>query len=111
MTSLRTLALVSLLAAQNAPAVAHQATGIKLTEPTADSVTVWTRLTRDPERAPDDGPLPLTKLFNRTTGKEVPLKDNATYSDTRPEITYPPGANLGNLRGAALGAPGQTRVR
>ena len=111
MTSLRTLALVSLLAALNAPAVAHQATGIKLTEPTADSVTVWTRLTRDPERAPDDGPLPLTKLFNRTTGKEVPLKDNATYSDTRPEITYPPGANLGNLRGAALGAPGQTRVR
>ena len=46
MTSLRTLALVSLLAALNAPAVAHQATGIKLTEPTADSVTVWTRLTR-----------------------------------------------------------------
>jgi hypothetical protein len=47
----------------------------------------------------------LTTTQNRTTGKEVPLKDNATYSDTRPEITYPPGANLGNLRGAALGAP------
>lgn len=90
---------------------AHQATGIKLTEPTADSVTVWTRLTRDAQRAPDDGPLPITKLFDRATGKEVPLKDNATYARTRPEVTFPAGANLGSIRGAAIGAPGQTRVR
>ncbi len=92
-------------------AYAHQATGIKLTEPTADSVTVWTRLTRDARRAPDDGPLPITKLFDRATGKEVPLKDNATHATARPEVTFPPGSELGSIRGAAIGAPGQTRVR
>jgi alkaline phosphatase D len=111
MTSSRTLSLLSLIATLTAPAFAHQATGIKLTEPTTDSITVWTRLSRDAERAPDDGPLPTTKLFDRTTGKEVPLKDNATYSRARPEVTFPPGANLGSIRGAAVGAPGQTRVR
>ena len=90
---------------------AYQATGIKVTEPTATSVTVWTRVTRDAARAPDDGPLPVTKLFDRTSGKEVPLVDNATYANARPDITFPPGADLGSIRGAAVGAPGQTRVR
>eukprot|EP01035_Chromulina_nebulosa_P064948 gene64948-biopygen47553 len=28
-------------------------TGLKLTEPTSSSITVWTRITRDAERAPD----------------------------------------------------------
>jgi len=111
MTSPRALALVSLIAAVTTPVFAHQATGIKLTEPTADSITVWTRITRDTERAPDDGPLPITKLVDRTTGKVIPLKDNATYTNARPEVTFPPGANLGSIRGAAIGAPGQTRVR
>lgn len=90
---------------------AHQATGIKLTEPTADSITVWTRITRDNERVRDDGPLPATKLFDRKTGKEIPLRDNATYATARPEVTFPPGSDLGSIRGAAIGAPGQTRVR
>ena len=111
MTSPRSLALFSLIATLATPAFAHQATGIKLTEPTSDSITVWTRLTRDAERAPDEGPLPVTKLFDRTSGKEAPLKDNATYTNARPEVTFPPGANLGSIRGAAIGALGQTRVR
>jgi alkaline phosphatase D len=111
MISPRALALISLLATLPIAAFAHQATGIKLTEPTADSITVWTRITREAGRAPDEGPLPTTKLFDRTTGKELPLKDNATYANARPEVTFPPGANLGSIRGAALGAPGQTRVR
>ncbi len=107
----RALTLLSLLATLSCPTHAHQATGIKLTEPTADSITVWTRVTRDADRAPDDGPLPITKLFNRTTGQAVALKDNATYAHARPEVTFPPNANLGSIRGAALGTPGQTRVR
>ena len=66
-------ALVGVFAALLTPAFAHQATGIKLTEPTADSITVWTRITRDAQRASDEGPLPSTKLFDRTSGKEIPF--------------------------------------
>lgn len=90
---------------------APQATGIKIVETTATGAVIWTRLTRDAQRAPDDGPLPITKLFDRTTGKEIPLRDNATYANARPVITFPPGADLGSIRGAAIGANGQTRVR
>lgn len=90
---------------------AHQATGIKITEPTATSVNVWTRITRDGERIADDGPLPITKIFDRTTGKEIALRDNANYANGRPEITFPPGVDLGSIRGAAIGAAGQTRAR
>ena len=103
--------LVGIFAALLTPAFAHQATGIKLTEPTADSITVWTRITRDAQRASDEGPLPSTKLFDRTSGKEIPFKDNDTYTNARAEITFPPGADIGSIRGAALGASGQTRVR
>ena len=110
--SLSCVAVAVLLnAALTAPAQAHQATSIKVTEPTTSGVTIWTRVTRDAARAPDDGPLPLTKLFDRTSGKEVPLVDNATYTDARPVISFPPGADLGSIRGAAVGAQGQTRVR
>ena len=106
-----TLGLLSLATALATAAHAHQATGIKLTEPTTHSITVWTRITREAERAADDGPLPITKLFDRTTGKDIPFRDNATYANARPELTFPPGASLATIRGAALGAPGQTRVR
>jgi alkaline phosphatase D len=89
----------------------QQATGIKIVETSATTATVWTRLTRDADRAPDDGPLPIIKLFHRTTGAPVPLRDNATYSNARSEVTFPPGADLGSIRGAAIGTGGETRVR
>ncbi len=104
-------AALGVLTAMLTPAFAHQATGIKLTEPNADSVTVWTRITRDAARAPDDGPLPITEIFDRTTGKALKLAANDAYPNGRPVITFPPGADLGSIRGAAIGAPGQTRVR
>ncbi|MEY2881907.1 MAG: hypothetical protein RLZZ15_4287 [Verrucomicrobiota bacterium] len=102
---------LSSLAATAIAAPVHQATGIKIVEPTATTATIWTRLTRDADRAPDDGPLPVTRLTNRKTGQEINLKDNANYGDARVEISYPPGADLGSIRGAALGASGDTRVR
>ena len=111
MNSPRALALLSFLATLSPPAFAHQATGIKLTEPTPASITVWTRVTRDAARVADDGPLPITHLYDRTTGKEIPLKDNTTYTHARPVITFPPGVDLGSIRGAAVGTAGQTRVR
>jgi len=88
-----------------------QATGIKICEPTATTATVWTRLTREAERAPDDRPLPITHIFDRTTGNEIALKDNAAYPNGRPVITFPEGADLGSIRGAVAGTNGQTRVR
>lgn len=109
--SLHCLAVALLLNAALPAATVHQATGIKLTEPTPTSITVWTRTTRDAERASDAGPLPVTKIIDRTSGKELPLKDNAAYPNGRPAITFPPGADLGSIRGAAVGAPGETRVR
>ena len=89
----------------------HQATGFKITEPAATTVSIWTRVTRDAERTADGGPLPITHIFHRTTGAELPLRDNAAYPNGRPAIAFPPGADLGSIRGAAIGAAGQTRVR
>ena len=88
-----------------------QATGIKIVEPTATSATIWTRLTRDATRAADDRPLPITQIFDRTTGELLPLKNNAAYPNGRPVITFPTGTDLGSIRGAAIGTGGQTRVR
>ena len=97
--------------AAEAPRPVYQATGIKLSEPTATSVVVWSRVTRDPEPAAHDRPVPTIKLFNRKTGAPVALKDNATYANARPVVEYPPGADLGSIRGAAPGAAGQVQVR
>src|SRR3954471_149828 len=77
------------MSAANSGTRVFQATGIKLSEPTATSVIVWTRVTRDPDRAPDDGPLPIVKLFRRDNGNPQPLRDNATYSNARPVVEFP----------------------
>ncbi len=105
-----TLAVCALLPVAISPA-AHQATGIKIVEPTDTTAAVWTRITRDAQRAPDDGPLPILKIVHRQTGAEQPIRENTAYPQGRPEITFPPGASLATIRGAAVGAPGQTRVR
>ncbi len=107
----RSLRRYALFAAAAVSAMAHQATGIKLTEPSTDAITVWTRITKKADRIADDGPLPLTTITDRTTGESLKLADNQAYPNGRPVITFPPGADLGSIRGAALGAAGQTRVR
>ncbi len=88
-----------------------QATGIKITEPTATSVNVWTRLTRDATRAPDDRPLPILHVFDRATGQELAIRNDAAYPNGRPVIEFAPGSDAGSIRGAAVGAAGQARVR
>ncbi|MDP3070371.1 MAG: alkaline phosphatase D family protein [Opitutaceae bacterium] len=103
--------LAALLLSPSLAIAAHQATGIKLVEPTADRVTVWTRITRDAQRAPDEGPLPILRVVHRQTGAVQPIRDNAAYPQGRPEVSFPPGASLATIRGAAIGARGQTRVR
>lgn len=105
------LLLASAVFAPAAGVAAFQATGIKITEPTATSVSIWTRVTRDAERAADDRPLPNTHIYDRATSAEIPLRDNSAYANGRPEISFPPGTDLGSIRGAAIGAVGQTRAR
>lgn len=107
----RAVSFLLLFGALVTAAGAHQATGFKLTEPSATGITVWTRITRDAERAADDRPLPITQIFDRTTGEALRLRDNAAYPNGRPVITFPADVDLGSIRGAAVGAPGQTRVR
>ncbi|MFM9078989.1 MAG: hypothetical protein ACKOTE_02435, partial [Opitutaceae bacterium] len=94
-----------------APAPVHQATGLKLVEPSADSVLVWTRVTRDPAAAGTDRPLPRVTVIDPASGEERPLRDNAMYPRGRPRVVFPEGADWGSIRGAAIGASGQTRVR
>ncbi|MEY4090304.1 MAG: hypothetical protein RJB55_2575, partial [Verrucomicrobiota bacterium] len=94
-----------------APAPVHQATGFKLVEPSVDSVLVWTRVTRDPAAAGIDRPLPKVTIIDAASGEERPLRDNAMYPRGRPRVVFPEGTDWGSIRGAAIGAPGQTRVR
>ena len=104
------LALNGLAADANADG-AFQATGIKISEPTATSVFIWTRVTRDASRTADDRPLPILHIFDKTSGKELAIKDNAIFTNGRPAVEFAPGSDLGSIRGAAIGAAGQTRVR
>ena len=88
-----------------------QATGFKLSEPTSKGVVVWTRVTRNAERTPDTAPLPIVRLFDRETGAAVQIRNNATYANARSVVEFAPGTDWSSIRGAAAGAPGQTRVR
>jgi len=90
---------------------AYQATGIKISEPTTTTVSIWTRVTRDASRAADDRPLPILHVFDKTNWKELAIKDNAIFPNGRPVVEFSPGSDLGLIRGAAIGAAGQTRVR
>ena len=105
------LAVASASALGAAQREVYQATGIKIVEPTATTATIWTRLTRDAVRAADDRPLPILRVFDAKTGEALKIKDNAAFPGARVEVAFPPGADLGSIRGAAVGASGQTRVR
>ncbi|HNT87952.1 MAG TPA: alkaline phosphatase D family protein, partial [Candidatus Hydrogenedentes bacterium] len=63
-------------------------------EVTPDAAMVWARLTRDAERVPFGGPMPIIRSRNDV-----------------PEVTYPEGASVDALEGACPGAPGEVRVR
>jgi len=77
----------------------YQATGLKTGETTATSTIVWMRLTAKAARNPADGP--MVGFSFRGNSKEQ-RKING--------IIYPDGAAAADLRDAAPGAPGETRV-
>ena len=103
--------LLCLTSASAAATPVHQATGFKLVEPSAEAIVVWTRVTRDPAAAAADRPLPRVTVVDAATGEERAPRDNAMYPRGRPRIAVPDGADWGSIRGAAIGAAGQTRVR
>lgn len=82
--SVSTLALASPLLAE-AAAPGYMANGIKIGEVSATSATVWTRLTRSPER-------------------------NLNGIDWAGSSKIPQGKSLGEMQGAVPGAPGAVRV-
>ena len=94
-----------------APAPVHQATGFKIVEPSAETVLIWTRITRDPAAAGADRPLPKVTIIDAASGEERALRDNAMYPRGRPRVVFPEGSDGSSIRGAAMGAPGETRVR
>ena len=90
------------LAQANAPV--YQATGFKIGEVTPDSAIIWTRLTRQAERNPNDGP----KVTIRYVDNEF---NNARRRGAVEAVQYPAGVTVDDLRNGAPGAAGETRVR
>ena len=105
------LPLTSCVTSPGTTSRAYQATGIKISDPTSSTVSIWTRVTRDAVRAGDDRPLPVLRVFDKTTGAELAIQDNALFTNGRPGVSFAKGSDRGSIRGAAVGAAGQTRVR
>ena len=80
------LPLTSCVTSPGTSSRAYQATGIKISDPTSSTVSIWTRVTRDAVRAGDDRPLPVLRVFDKTTGAELAIKDNALNKGTPERI-------------------------
>ncbi|MCE2863977.1 MAG: alkaline phosphatase D family protein [Opitutaceae bacterium] len=83
-----------------APAPVHQATGFKIVEPSAETVLIWTRITRDPAAAGADRPLPKVTIIDAAAGEERAPRDNAMYPRGRPRMVFPERSDLQGLRPA-----------
>lgn len=88
----------------------YQATGLKIGEITPTEATVWTRLTRNPERVGPDAPTPQFVYQHRDTGELVDRPTAATRAVLAPIIQFPDGATVETIEGAAPGTPGEVRV-
>ncbi len=80
----------------------YQATGLKVGEVTDTSAIVWTRLTLRAERNPPDGPK-VTFKYAKGGAKDTKRKKVTA-------VVYPPGKTVADLRDAAPGTSGETRV-
>lgn len=82
----------------------YQATGLKVGEVTDSSAIVWTRLTRDRERNPADGPMFEIAVV------ETPEREGAPRKKEVVGVRFPEGATMADVRDAAPGAAGVVRV-
>lgn len=87
----------------------YQATGVRIGEVTPDSAIVWTRLTRNPERAPTGSGMP-TVLY-RDPADGVAKESPGGKPDWDPVVIYPEGTNIESIEGAAPGTEGEVRLR
>jgi alkaline phosphatase D len=87
----------------------YLATGIKIGEVTSDSAIVWARLTRDANAVPSNGPVPEI-IYVGPNGEREKLTSQGKH-DWSPEVTFPDGATISTLSGAARGTEGDVRVR
>lgn len=102
--------LVAAGVVSDAGGAVHMATGIKICEVDADSAIVWTRLTREAERASADRPMASITYRDPATGEVVPERE-AKRREAVPSVAYPEGMTVETIAGAVPGAPGEVRVR
>jgi len=102
--------LLALSFAATAQDPVHFATGVKVVEPESHSAFLWARLTRDAEPVDRDAPLPQVEYWDEKTEEWSEKAGNKHNIQTKPRVTFPEGATVGDLPGAAPGAPGDVRV-
>ncbi len=95
--------LLLLIADCSVAAAPHQATGFKVGEVTATDAIVWTRLTRHADRNPADAPMVEFEYADGQKG--VTTKRRALTT-----VRYPEGMTVSDIRDAAPGIEGETRV-
>jgi alkaline phosphatase D len=87
-------------------AAPHLATGIKIGEVTDHSAIVWTRLTKNAERNPADGPTVTIKYAKPKQNNGKAARREQTFEG----IVYPNGATVDDLKQGAPGTDGEVRV-
>ncbi len=87
----------------------YLATGIKVGEATQDSVIVWVRLTRNPDRVPNTAPIPGFSYVHVDDGRVIRNPTGRQRAVVRPR-ELPSREDVEQLQGAAPGREGQARV-
>ena len=81
----------------------YQATGFKVGEVSDTTAIVWTRLTRNAQRNPADGP--MVKIRFAKTEKKVKKQNRKVAA-----VVYPDGLTVNDIRDAVPGTSGEVRV-
>lgn len=88
----------------------YQATGFKVGEVTCDSAIVWTRTTLNPKPNPADAPMPTFVYEDDHKRKADAFTTGRQRKGRIVAVTYPEGMSAADIRFAAPGTPGETRV-
>ena len=104
------IAFCAILAAENAasePTRPFMATGLKICEVTSSEAIVWTRLSREAQRASEYNPKPDVFYVNPKTGGLVPRRGRPSWT---PIVKWPAGYDIDTIEGAVPGIDGEVRV-
>jgi alkaline phosphatase D len=91
----------------------YQTTGFKVGEVTSTEAIIWARTTRGAVRVSAESPMPEFLYRNPENGELIEGPDSLVpnVGQWDPVFSYPPGATVETIEGAAPGAKGQVRVR